>query len=424
MKTFGLVLICGMLGTVTTTVSGAEPEVSLERRFSPPWHVGPMVPLPRGVQSLEVSDHDTPVWLEPRGKRRGSLLRGTRLAIYGSRQASGECKRRWYLIGPQAWVCGDAVEASREVPTEASVANGMQGLPYDYYFVGADGAVGYANRALFGEGIPDSQLEPGFAVALQQTVDAPLGTLGYSTNGLWLSLDDLVAVRGSSFQGVHAAEGETLDVVWTVAVNKPTWMKPNGKMSRRLGSRTPLHVLDRHQHGTAVWLRIGPEEWVRQSDVRSPRQSPQPTDLLPDERWIDVDLDAQILRAYVGSRVVFSTLVSTGRGVGVDESATPTGEHRIWVKLLTSDMTNVEENYASQYYAIEAVPWVMYFKAGYALHAAFWHDNFGTRRSHGCINLSPKDAAFLFHWTAPTMPSGWYAVHPTRYDLGTRIRVR
>ena len=55
------------------------------------------------------------------------------------------------------------------------------------------------------------------------------------------------------------------------------------------------------------------------------------------------------------------------------------------------------------------VPFVQYFTEGYALHAAYWHDEFGTPQSHGCVNLSPNDAAWLFDWTDPQVPAAWHA---------------
>ena len=86
-------------------------------------------------------------------------------------------------------------------------------------------------------------------------------------------------------------------------------------------------------------------------------------------------------------------------------------------------MTNLEAEQSERYYAIEDVPWVMFFKGGYALHGAFWHASFGNRRSHGCINLSPLDAQFLFNWVGPHVPIGWHAAHPTPHDPGTALLV-
>jgi len=72
-------------------------------------------------------------------------------------------------------------------------------------------------------------------------------------------------------------------------------------------------------------------------------------------------------------------------------------------------------------YSIEDVPWVMYFQGSYALHGAFWHNLFGSPRSHGCVNLSPLDARQLFFWVDPTLPKGWHGVFQTTGHPGTRV---
>jgi len=87
-------------------------------------------------------------------------------------------------------------------------------------------------------------------------------------------------------------------------------------------------------------------------------------------------------------------------------------------------MDNLESEDASRYYAIQDVPWVMYFQRGYGLHGTFWHRSFGSARSHGCVNLSPLDAQRLFHWTSPRVPTGWNAALPSPYEAGTLVRVR
>jgi hypothetical protein len=71
-------------------------------------------------------------------------------------------------------------------------------------------------------------------------------------------------------------------------------------------------------------------------------------------------------------------------------------------------------------YSIEDVPWVQYFQGSYALHGAFWHDNFGYVRSHGCVNLAPEDARTLFSWTEPKLPEGWHGAFAAP-DKGTRV---
>ncbi len=61
-------------------------------------------------------------------------------------------------------------------------------------------------------------------------------------------------------------------------------------------------------------------------------------------------------------------------------------------------------------FELRDVPYIQYFESGYALHAAYWHDAFGTLRSHGCVNLSPIDARRVFAWTEPSVPEGWHGI--------------
>jgi hypothetical protein len=69
------------------------------------------------------------------------------------------------------------------------------------------------------------------------------------------------------------------------------------------------------------------------------------------------------------------------------------------------------------------VPYIEYFNAGYALHSAFWHSEFGHVKSHGCVNLAPWDAKALFGWTDPQLPDGWHAVFASKDKPGTRVIV-
>ena len=72
-------------------------------------------------------------------------------------------------------------------------------------------------------------------------------------------------------------------------------------------------------------------------------------------------------------------------------------------------------------YSIEDVPWTMFYDGGYALHASFWHNQYGRVRSHGCVNLSPPDAHLLFDWSTPSVPEHWHGAFATTRDPGTYI---
>lgn len=136
-------------------------------------------------------------------------------------------------------------------------------------------------------------------------------------------------------------------------------------------------------------------------------------------KWIDVSIEGQLLVAYEGMRPVFATLVSTGRGeLGDPEKtqATVRGTFMIYGKHVSGTMDGDETTRES--FDLRDVPYIQYFYKGFALHGAYWHDDFGKVRSHGCINLAPADAAWLFDWTEPQVPAGWHgALNPNHGTL-------
>jgi hypothetical protein len=325
-------------------------------------------------------------------------------------------------------MCGDRAELSRDppLPAEADDASSKDGLPYDRYFVGPDGAFGYDELGTAEDTKPVSSLEPSFSVAAVQIARRGAGDpFALTTKGIWIPLRDLKPARPLEFRGYEVSEGKLVRA-WVVVDEARRYEKPNG---RRLGGAAKrrfdtISVLDVQTVKQRSWVRIGDDEWLDAADVARPRVSARPPEARPDERWIDVDLGSQVLTAYEGDRPVFATLVSTGKGRHDAPTATPPGTHRIWVKLRATDMTNLEDEDASRYYAIEDVPWVMFFHNGVGLHGAFWHRSFGHVRSHGCVNLTPQDAERLFRWAGPHLPAGWTAALPTDYDPGTLVRVR
>ncbi|HEY1956945.1 MAG TPA: L,D-transpeptidase [Polyangiaceae bacterium] len=178
---------------------------------------------------------------------------------------------------------------------------------------------------------------------------------------------------------------------------------------------------DPRTEGGVVYRGTTAGFFVRESDLLLATPAP-PGDLADGEKWIDVDLDKQMLVAFEGKRPVYATRVSSGKSWSWDPDhnyATPTGTFRINAKHVSVTMDG--DIAADGPYSIEDVPWVMYFQGSYALHGAFWHNFFGTTRSHGCVNLSPTDAHELFFWTEPRLPRGWHGVFETPDHPGTRV---
>ena len=107
-----------------------------------------------------------------------------------------------------------------------------------------------------------------------------------------------------------------------------------------------------------------------------------------DGHWIDIDLSEQRLYAYDGQNLVRSFVVSTGTYL----HPTPVGRYSVYIKLRYTDM-------AGPGYYLPDVPYTMYFYSGYGIHGTYWHDNFGTPMSHGCINMVTEEAGWLFDWS-------------------------
>lgn len=125
------------------------------------------------------------------------------------------------------------------------------------------------------------------------------------------------------------------------------------------------------------------------------------------EKWIEIDLSEQKLYAREGERKVLEFFVSTGR----DGYNTPEGEYRVWRKVRSQAYKGGSEE-RGDYYYLPNVPHSLFFgggkianSKGYAIHGAYWHNDFGIRRrSHGCVNLSLPDAEQVYNWAGPCNP--------------------
>lgn len=438
-----------------------QPVLEAADESLPPWTEPGDVPIPDWARSVAPTKSEAAFYAEP-GRtdlRRGSAQLGARLPLYATRRGSG-CQGRWLLVGPLAWICSDVAEyagddpqspplgvrpwieggvdmlrapraATRALPPIEPSAPGDDGLPYRYYFAGRDGAYGFTSLARALDDAPDQELEAGFAVAIVEERQAHGEAWGRTTKGRWIAMRELVAARSSAFHGV-VVDGK-LDVAWVVTERAPFFA--NEKPDKPTGTRVrfeKLRVRSVKGEGTpGAMVEVEPETggpgWMRAKDLgRAMLTAPPPEagGASALERWIDVSLVQQTLVAYEGTRPVFATLVSTGKGPPGSELATRVGTHRIWVKIFTTKMDNLEKDEVDRHYAIEDVPWVQFFDKAIALHGAFWHRDFGHIHSHGCVNLAPIDARWLFAFTSPHLPAGWTAVLPTRSEPGVLVRVR
>jgi lipoprotein-anchoring transpeptidase ErfK/SrfK len=292
-------------------------------------------------------------------------------------------------------------------PTPARLAAGQQlPTPFGYSY---EPSLVSAGRAL-----SDS------AFALLEVFQHGARKFALTSDLLFVPLDRLEAVSPSSFHGVVLdGEGGGLPVAFVMSRAAFAYAGDAGQSLRPvrpLAYREALFLSGKSLRASGVtWLETRAGEWIRDERlVRIEPDSEMPTWATPGRSWLRVSISKQTLVAYEGDKPVYATLVSTGvDGLGDPETTRSTvrGQFLIHTKHVSVTMNSEE---AGSEFDLRDVPYVQYFKDNYALHAAYWHDGFGAPRSHGCINLAPLDARWLFHWTEPPVPPAWHGAFSLR----------
>jgi lipoprotein-anchoring transpeptidase ErfK/SrfK len=304
----------------------------------------------------------------------------------------------------------DARNARHQMPLP-----GYQSEPPDFL---ASGALTkpYGTKSGLRYAVHAGQASSDSGFAISQSFPWQGRVFGLTTELDLIALDRTHVVEPSAVNGVALMEDEDLPVAIVTDAWIPSYERlESGALQKSAGfaKRTLLKIAEEKQKigGVGYWqTREGllvPAAGVSVIEKRSSF----PSVATGTRKWIDIALKAQTLVAYVGTRAVYATLVSSGAGgLGDPEKvpATVQGTFMIYAKHVTETMDGDEDKGDS--FNLRDVPFVQYFHKGYALHGAYWHDDFGRWRSHGCVNLAPKDAAWLFDWTDPPVPAEWHSV--------------
>lgn len=422
----------------------------------------------------------------PKRTRYGYLRAGAIVDARGPELKNDGCPGGWYRINPRGFVCigmGATMDLAHPVIVASSVRPvRKQSLPYLYaqggdtapllYFRlpskedmrGAEGETVGARANAFRERIQLTNLSellgplgpPPDFLSSRKALEKPYGTkaglhekahagaatpdagfsiakvfewqgrvFGLTTELDLIGLDRTKPVRPSEFHGVELGEGEGLPVAFVTPRYAQRYKRrPNGEFAAdgAFSYREGLKLTG--QTGSGGMVEAKGDVWASESALRviRPRTS-FPSVATGDRKWVDVSIKEQSLVAYVGRRPVYATLVSSGRGgMGEPEQqATVRGSFMIYQKDVASTMDG-EDDSAADSIALHDVPFVQYFHSGFALHGTYWHDEFGKIRSHGCVNLSPIDAAWIFEWTDPPVPPDWHGV--INKERGTVVYVR
>jgi hypothetical protein len=264
--------------------------------------------------------------------------------------------------------------------------------------------------------VQSGQSDPDAGFAVQRVFDWQSRAFGLTTELDLIPLDRTRMVKPSTFHGVALGEGEDLPAAivtkrWALRYVelKPGLLKPEGTFAFRDALKLTGRTVQ--FEGVRFWETKDSFFIATSSALVLEKRQSYPSVAGGNRKWIDISIRDQSLVAYEGTKAAYVTLVSTGLAGYADPEKAPAtvrGTFMVHTKHVSSTMDGDED--VSDSYSLRDVPFVQYFHKGYALHAAYWHDQFGKVRSHGCVNLSPRDAAWLFEWTDPQVPAGWHGV--------------
>jgi hypothetical protein len=425
----------------------------------------PSPPLPAfesDPPELLATARETLVYSEPsrRGQKVGYLRLGAR--VRRSRHTSGYdgCAQGWYSVSPYGFVCagnaaskdvgqplGDLARTrpdrdaplpyvygrSKPVPPPLYTALPAKAAMLELEGAAPRSALGFlelpvrdtpelvtGGRPLptpFGYARVEAQAPvralPNSGFAVLDVLEHEGRRFGITTDLELVPLDRLTRVEPSTFHGIFLGEQAGLPLVFVRARHAALYAgsaERGLRQVRALEYREPVLVSGRRvKIDGFYYLETRSGEFIRDAElVRILAPHAPPAGVREGRTWVHVSILDQTLVAYVGTRPVYATLVSTGAGGMGDPlttHATPRGEFLIHTKHVTATMNGDE---LGDEFDLRDVPYVEFFTQGYAFHAAYWHDAFGTAHSHGCVNLAPLDARWLFHFTEPAVPQGWH----------------
>jgi len=354
--------------------------------------------------------------------RRGSILR-----VGGIVNGSGCKDGTWYRAEPFGYVCTSLGFHVDEHPSADTYgvppADVSARLPYQYARVVTKRAPRYyrmptiqeekqARRAMERKGptpeVVSSLMDGDYFLAVSEKESRGSdGAEFYRTvRNRFVRRDDLElrnpeVVRGEKL-GVRGWE---LPIAFVYGEDRPLFVQTADGLEEvgvaEKHARFVVHEELRDQGEAYVGGQAG---IVPRKGARIARAIERPSTVPDGVKWVHVDLSEQTLVAYEDEAPVYATVISSGK----EGYEPPTGTFQVQQKYISTTMNATDP--IDGFYEVEEVPWTLYYHRGYALHGAYWHTDFGKVRSHGCTNVAPVDARWLYYWSDPDVPPAWHAV--------------
>jgi hypothetical protein len=323
----------------------------------------------------------------------GTLRSGAEVTIYAEQPVAGAL---WYRIGEGRWVHGGYVRIVSIVtppPAPPPGSDPRRGI------VTATALNVRARPGVAANNPPVAVLRSGVAVTVYETRSVggePWYRIGENrwVHGGYVRLLDAARSAAAALVMAEVALPTRLPAGWvgvsTLNVRTRPGVAADNPPVGQIFHNQAVPILDERSVSGVRWFRIGEAQWVEGRNIGVARVKPRPAGIGAAERWVGVCLAEQTAVAYEGDRPVYAALIASG----LPGTPTVQGIFRTWLRLATGKMSGPG-------YYLEDVTWTCYFYSGYALHTAYWHDAFGSPRSHGCVNMSPYDAWWVYQWSAP-----------------------
>jgi hypothetical protein len=210
--------------------------------------------------------------------------------------------------------------------------------------------------------------------------------------------DSCSQIAMPSFKGLAFSRTPPRPFAWVLTTVQPKALPGDSQplSGQALYRFAVVQIYGESQVEGKTWYQIGANSWLTEDKVAMVTPDPTRPPGVTDDRWISINLYEQTLTVYEQGQLVFATMVATG----LPGWWTQPGTFQVYAKLEHDNMTGSFAADRSDYYYLQDVPWVLYFDKARALHGAYWHNGYGYPRSHGCVNMSPTDAHWLYDWAS------------------------
>lgn len=200
----------------------------------------------------------------------------------------------------------------------------------------------------------------------------------------------------NTFQGLEFTRTPKNDFGWTVNPT-PSYTGPGFKYpvtDKNYEKYALYQVYNVAEADGYEWYEVGPDEWINSlKGRRVPVDATRPEGVKGD-RWIKIDLYNQVLSIYEKGQLKFASLIASGR----DPFFTQPGVFKIYKTYETVTMQDSYEADRSDYYQLQGIPWAMFYDRNTAIHGIYWPAMLGFPQSHGCVNMTPGDAKWIYDW--------------------------